>query len=199
MLAVAFTRWWITRRRAVTAGLLAFAVVVGLSAIVGRHQPTTRVVVAAHDIAAGAALTEGDVRIAEIASDLVPSTSVSSVGDLIGRVATGPIAAHEVITTTRVVSSDASAGVAIPIRLADRTTASLLRPGDRIDVYASASGDGQIRPAQLVASAVRVITVPATSRDSDGGLIVVSGDDDNAALLAGAVDGPPLTVVIRPN
>lgn len=191
-----FTRWWLSRRRPVVAALLTFAVVLALSAIVGRHSPTTSVVVMARDVAAGTSLTSGDVTLAELADELVPSTAVKNVDDVIGRVITGPLAQHEVLTSTKVVSANSAGSMAVPIRLADPRVAALLRPGDVVDVVASLSGDGQVRPAQLLAAGVRVVTVQS---DREAGLIVVTADENTAPLLAGAVDGPALSVVIHPN
>lgn len=191
-----FTRWWLSRRRPVVAALLTFAVVLALSAIVGRHSPTTSVVVMARDVAAGTSLTGDDVTLAELADELVPSTAVKNVDDVIGRVTTGPLAQHEVLTSTKVVSANSAGSMAVPIRLADPRVAALLRPGDVVDVVASLSGDGQVRPAQLLAAGVRVVTVQS---DREAGLIVVTADENTAPLLAGAVDGPALSVVIHPN
>lgn len=191
-----FTRWWLSRRRPVVAALLTFAVVLALSAIVGRHSPTTSVVVMARDVAAGTSLTSDDVTLAELADELVPSTAVKNVDDVIGRVTTGPLAQHEVLTSTKVVSANSAGSMAVPIRLADPRVAALLRPGDVVDVVASLSGDGQVRPAQLLAAGVRVVTVQS---DREAGLIVVTADENTAPLLAGAVDGPALSVVIHPN
>lgn len=191
-----FTRWWLSRRRPVVAALLTFAVVLALSAIAGRHSPTTSVVVMARDVAAGTSLTSDDVTLAELADELVPSTAVKNVDDVIGRVTTGPLAQHEVLTSTKVVSANSAGSMAVPIRLADPRVAALLRPGDVVDVVASLSGDGQVRPAQLLAAGVRVVTVQS---DREAGLIVVTADENTAPLLAGAVDGPALSVVIHPN
>lgn len=191
-----FTRWWLNRRRPVISALVTFAVVLALSAIVGRHSPTTAVVVMARDVAAGTSLTRDDVAVAELADELVPSTAVTNMSDVVGRVTTGPLAQREVLTSTKVVSANSAGSMAVPIRLADPQVAQLLRPGDVVDVVASLSGDGQVRPAQLLAAGVRVVTVQS---DRDAGLVVVTADEKTAPLLAGAVDGPALSVVIHPN
>lgn len=190
------TRWWLTRRRPIIAGLVSFAVVLALSAIVGRHSPSTEVVVMNRDVAAGTSLTHDDVALAALDDALLPSTAILKVNDVIGRVTTSALAKNEVITTTRVVSENSAGSIAVPIRLADPHVAALLRPGDVVDVVASLSGDGQVRPAQLLAAGVRVVTV---QRERDSGLVVVTADETTAPLLAGAVDGPALSVVIHPN
>ena len=194
--SIDFTRWWLSRRRPVVAALITFAVVLALSAIVGRHSPTTSVVIMARDVAAGTSLTRDDVTTAELNDELLPSTAVRAIDDIVGRVSTGPLAQHEVLTSTKVVSAHSAGSMAVPIRLADPRVAQLLRPGDVVDVVASLSGDGQVRPAQLLAAGVRVVTVQS---DRDAGLVVVTADEDTAPLLAGAVDGPALSVVIHPN
>ena len=193
---LSLTRWWLTRRKPITAALVTFAVVIGLSAVVGRHSPSTEVVVMNRDVAAGTSLTAADVRLAALDDAFVPVTAMQTIEDVVGRITTGALAVNEVLTSTRVMSQTSAGSLAVPIRLADPSVALLLRPGDVVDVVASESGDAQVRPAQLLASRVRVVTVP---QDRDAGLIVVTADDKTAPLLAGAVNGPALAVVIHPN
>jgi pilus assembly protein CpaB len=191
-------RWLRMRRRPVSAALITFALVLGASNVVGRHERVVDVLVARHDIASGQVLTASDLDLIPYPSRHAPATAVSSVESLLGRVVIGPVAQREVITTTRVVSARSSEGLAVPVRLADAGMAALLRPGDIIDVLASAASAGT--PAAVVADRLRVVTVPTANASGlgQGGLIVVSADARRAAMLAGAAESH-LTVVIHPN
>ena len=86
--------------------------------------------------------------------------------------------------------------VLAPVRLADADVVALLRPGDVVDVIASASDGGA---TSTVARDVRVVTVPA--RDSDdqgtatGALVVLDVAETDAEPLARAAATGGLTVV----
>jgi Flp pilus assembly protein CpaB len=188
------------RRRPVSAALLAFALVLGLSTAIDRHEPTTSIAVAARDLASGHALTSDDIVMVDIPTRAVASTSVTTVDQVVGRVLTGPVAALEPITTTRVVSATSTGGLSVPIRLIDAGAARWLRPGDLVDVMAAASRDGEVAPAQAIARRVRVISISTDEHAGpfdDGALILVAADAASAPMLAGA-SGLPLTVVIHP-
>jgi pilus assembly protein CpaB len=103
--------------------------------------PGVPVVVAAHDLAAGAVVGAADVRSALLPRDVVPSGALRA-GSVEGRVVAGPVRRGEPLTDVRVLGPGLTAGlrapdtVATPVRLADGQTAALLRTGDRIDLYA---------------------------------------------------------------
>jgi pilus assembly protein CpaB len=192
-------RWLLMRRRPVSAALATFSVIVGASTVASHHEPTAQVVVAARDIHAGHTLTAADLRVTSLAAQHIPDTVVSSPEEILGRVVTGAITAREVITTGRVLSPRTAKGMAVPVRLADAGLASLLRPGDVIDVLASDSRSFG-SPATIIAERLRVIAVPHASSTTagHGALIVVGADSRRAALLAGAAEAT-LTAVIHPD
>ncbi|GAA3488988.1 RcpC/CpaB family pilus assembly protein [Streptomyces cremeus] len=90
--------------------------------------------------------------------------------------------------------------VSAPVRIADAATVRLLRPGDRVDVIASAnspiSGGGSA--ARVVAAGVRVAEVPDPGQTSaDGGaLVVLSVPRPTATQLAGAAGTSRLVVTL---
>jgi Flp pilus assembly protein CpaB len=89
--------------------------------------------------------------------------------------------------------------VSAPVRIADAATVRLLRPGDRVDVIASANSPvGEDFEAKVVASGVRVAEVPEAGEDSaDGGaLVVLSVSRTTAAKLAGAGASSRLAVTV---
>ncbi|WP_323748929.1 RcpC/CpaB family pilus assembly protein [Streptomyces sp. PR69] len=101
--------------------------------------------------------------------------------------------------------------VSAPVRIADAATVRLLRPGDRVDVIASAlSSVGEASEAHIVATGVRVAEVPrppepstasaasaALPPSSDGGaLVVLTAPRQVAAKLAGAGATSRLAVIV---
>lgn len=86
--------------------------------------------------------------------------------------------------------------VSAPVRIADAATVRLLRPGDRVDVIASA---GTGTDARVLAKSARVAQVPQPSAGGpveSGALIVLSVPRAAAAKLAGAGASAGLAVVL---
>ena len=96
--------------------------------------------------------------------------------------------------------------VSVPVRIADAEAVALLRPGDVVDVLGAApsiDGSGGTS-ARLLASAVRVLTVPRTDSGSglgelggDGALVLVTTTATTATRLAGAAVTDRLSLVLR--
>ena len=87
--------------------------------------------------------------------------------------------------------------LAVPLRLADAAVASLLQPGDQVDVFAADNRSG----VEIVASGVTVTTTPSTDAGpwTDGeGLVVVLVVPEQAAALAAAAAGSELTIAVPP-
>jgi Flp pilus assembly protein CpaB len=200
-------------RRLLVAGLLAASVALALQASIPDPPPGVRVVVAAHDLPGGEPLSAGDVRLRERPGSTVPEGSLRSVADIAGRTLVAPVRAGEVLTDVRLVGRSyleayGAALVAAPVRIADAASVRLLHAGDVVDVLAAgATGEGTTAgAARLVASAVRIITVPRTgssllgSTDTgEGSLVVVATTSETAARLAAAAATDRLSVVIRPH
>ncbi|MFJ6464424.1 hypothetical protein ACIQM0_25910 [Streptomyces sp. NPDC091387] len=86
--------------------------------------------------------------------------------------------------------------VSAPVRIADAATVRLLRPGDRVDVIASA---GSGTDARVLAKGARVAQVPQPSTEGsteNGALIVLSVPRATAATLAGAGVSAGLAVIL---
>ncbi|WP_318036702.1 RcpC/CpaB family pilus assembly protein [Streptomyces chengmaiensis] len=101
--------------------------------------------------------------------------------------------------------------VSAPVRIADAATVRLLRPGDRVDVIASAlSPAGEASEAHIVASGARVAEVPRPEQSSaasaasaalppssgGGALVVLTVPRPVAAELAGAGATSRLAVTV---
>ncbi len=86
--------------------------------------------------------------------------------------------------------------VSAPVRIADAGAASLLTPGDRVDVVAAASHGER---ARVIASNARVAQVPEAGQGAldSGALVVLQVTREVATTLAGAGPDRPLAVTLR--
>ncbi|MFE3191880.1 SAF domain-containing protein [Nocardia sp. NPDC059240] len=191
-------------RRASAVGLLALAAFLAV-----RTEPTaghTEVLVAAHDLAPGQVLGDGDLRTAPRETATLPAGALRDAGRVRGATLAGGLAAGEIVTEPRVVGSRLAALAAhapdariVPIRLADNAVAEILRAGDRVDVVAGADSGGGARAARLLASDAVVVLVSG----SDGGrgradrVVLVALDSRRATTVAAASLRTALTVVFH--
>ncbi len=207
-------------RRLLAAGLLAGSLTLALTALSPPAAPTVGVLAAARDLAGGSTLSARDLMVVEVAAGTEPEGRATTAAELVGHVLAAPVRRGETITDVRVLGSAllAASGrglVAAPVRIADAAAADLLRPGDVVDLVAARSdGEGvggtaraspDLGVARLVASAVRVLAVPAQSgsrfgdaASGEGALVVVATSDATAARLAAAAASSRLSVIIRP-
>jgi pilus assembly protein CpaB len=203
------------RRRLLSAGLLAGAMAVALQVLAPPPPATVPVLVAARDLAAGAALTRADLRVAHRPPASLPAGALTSQAAATGRPVSSAVRRGEVLTDVRLVGAGMLRGlgpnlVAAPVRVAEPGTAALVRPGDTVDVLAAAAGSsgdaGEATGggyARLVASAVRVLSLPAPAGGRLAGpvdagvLLVVATTSSTAARLAAAAVTDRLSVVLR--
>jgi Flp pilus assembly protein CpaB len=196
-------RSYLRHRRLVTAGTAAVAVFSLVHVVAPSSPPRVPMVVAAHDLLAGSVLGSGDVRVVRIDPQLVPSAAVSSAGALTGRTVAAPMRAGEAFTDQRLVGRSLVRGygrgvVAAPVRVADAAAVSLLRVGDRIDVYSA--GGTTAAPAERVVSDAAVVSLPrpdASAVGRDGALVVLAVTESDAARLAQAGGLTQLSVSLR--
>jgi Flp pilus assembly protein CpaB len=143
--------------RAVVGALLMAGAALGvyLAHLEATQEPTTRYVVAARDLDAGAVLTAGDLALEVI--DLPAATAARafrSIEDLTGHVALAPVGAGEVVWATAVTGTervDPAHEVALVLPRAHVAVARLQR-GDRVDIFATAGS----RTASIVRGALVV-------------------------------------------
>lgn len=201
-------------RRAVAAGLFALAALSMARTLAQDARPATiDVAIAAKAIAAGSVIDAGDLATVQFPEEAAPAALLNTAA-LIGRRAAGPIPAGDPVTPSRLVGPDlldpGDGSVIAPVRLSDDRAASLLRPGDIVDVLAaqqSTIGSSATTQAETAVEGARVLAVPGTQtdggsllgggRNDGGGLILLAVDDDAAARLAGAAANARLSVVIR--
>ncbi len=184
-------------RRLIAAALAAAAVGTVLRTLAPPPAPTLEVLVAARDLPSGTRLGDGDFVIRAFPVDLAPSGAATTAAS---RVLAAPMRRGEVLTDARVVGPGlalAQPGQTIlPVRLPDPGMATLLRPGDEVDLVATDPGTGA---SALVA---RDVTVLATPRDlpdgpaggSGGALVVFGASSEEAIDIASASLSQFLTV-----
>jgi Flp pilus assembly protein CpaB len=177
----------------------------------GAALPGHPVVVAARDLAAGAALSAVDVRVRSWPDELRPAGALSRSGEAVGRRLGGPVRAGEALTTARLAGAGLATGLppslrAVPV---DVRGAGLVHAGDTIDLVAadatddpSGIGAAGAPVAHVVADGVRVLSVTgaAASRvDDDGadGVEVVVAVDRATALRIAAESGRELLATVR--
>jgi Flp pilus assembly protein CpaB len=205
------------RRRPLAALLAGLSVLLALTALRSAPTsqvaagPTVSVLVAAHDLAAGAELRDVDVRAAGYPAGLVPRGATHPGDPLTGRRLVLPVRAGEPLTDIRFVTDglleqlSGSGSVAAPVRVADAGEVALVRPGSRVDVLATrttgSSGEaGADEAAVTVARAAVVLSVPqgSASTVADGGLVVLAVPAATARALAGAAASDRVSLVLRP-
>ncbi|QRP60512.1 flagellar biosynthesis protein FlgA [Corynebacterium sp. FDAARGOS 1242] len=194
-------------RRVLACVLLVAA---GLSAVAStREHPHT--VVMAREVSAGEKLTRDDVSLARVPSSLLPATAVgSNPEDVVGRVLLASASPGEILTTTRLLSSDLIADFGmedahlIPLTLAEPEIASNLHHGDTVNIVGgSSTGEAEALDVEFsavhgptIASGARVISVGTTDDGARGRTLLVALPADAAEAVAAASLAQPLTVVI---
>ena len=192
------------RRRLLGAGLLAGAMAFALHVLAPPPPAGVSVLVATRDLPAGTALTGDAAGLDQRPESSLPAGALTAMRP--GEVLAAPVRRGEVLTDVRLVGPAALRGlgaglVAAPVRVADAEAAALLHPGDVVDVLAARpDGDEQ---ARLVASAVRVLSVPRPDDGrlsvgvADGALLLVATTSPTAARLAASAVTDRLSVVLR--
>jgi len=150
-----------------------------------------------------ARLTDADLELAHVVAADAPRGALTDLAEAVDHLLAAPVAEGQIITPAALTTAHAvtSRGrVVAPLRLADADLAALLRPGDEVDVIAA---DPQSEQADVVARAVRVVTVPRaddpdeSSETTAGTLILIEVDPGTARVLARAAVSATLTVIWR--
>jgi pilus assembly protein CpaB len=205
---------WPRRLAALTCLLLAvLTAVTAPGRATARGPDRTRVVVAAHDLGVATRLTADDLTTAAWPRDLAPPGASADPERLVGRTLAGPLRSREAVTATRLVGTGLTSGLApgqvAAVVLADTATASLIHPGDHVDILAGpldasefVASSATARPpasgATVVAEAVAVLAVlPAA--DAGGGSAetrVLVATDRGTALRIVALQGRHVLAVV---
>ena len=190
----------VLHRRWLAAVAVGLTVLTGMRALAPPPAPSLDVVVAAHDLPGGRALTAGDLAVRRVPEGLVPGGSAGTVSAVMGRTLAAPVRAGEAVTDRRVLAAgllEAHPGsVAVPVRFPDPGVGDLLRVGDRIDLV-TASPRG---PATVVADAAPVLALPPAHGRApvagEGVLVVLAVPETDALDVVQASAAGLLGVVL---
>lgn len=183
-----WTRTVLARR--VAAGAL--VVLAGVATL--RSDPDggdAEVVVAAHDLRPGAALTADDVRLEKRSATTIPDGSRADVAAVVGSMLASPTRRGEVLTDVRLLGSrlaEAAIGSkagpearTVPLHLADGALIDLIRVGDVVDVLAAPAADG---PAATTPAVTKVVATDAVVVLVSAKQKVQAADSDRVVLVA---------------
>lgn len=194
-------------RRVAAAGLVVLAGVVAL-----RSNPDgdlADVVVAARDLAPGAALTPDDVRIEKLLATTIPDGSKVNPSEVIGSTLAGPARRGEVLTDVRLLGSrlaEATAGPGariVPLHLADGALIDLVRVGDVVDILAAPAADSRADAqavTKVVATDAVVVLVSAKAKVQDADrdrVVLVALPARVANTVAGSALGQAVTLTLH--
>jgi pilus assembly protein CpaB len=188
---------------------LTFLALAGVTALPRHDQAVASdpapVVITARDLPAGTVLRAADVRLSRWNSSQIPRRAVRSIAQAIGATIAAGMDRGEPITTARIRGPGITTGltpglVAVTVTITGPSTLALIRAGDRVDLLAATPADADaVRPARIVASAVRVLAVltprSSTADDQSAGL-VVAASRAAALSIASVVDGS-MTATLR--
>ena len=170
---------------------------------------TAPVLVAAHALAAGTALTTADVRVAQFPVAVVPDGALTDPSAVDETSAAVPITAGSPVVPGLLADDEVRGPpgtVVATVRFADPAVAGLLSPGMRVDVLAATPEGG---PGGVVATRALVLPVARRTASTQSALgLGGAGDDsvpvllavspDEAPALAGAAASALLSAVVVP-
>lgn len=167
------------------------------------------VVVAAHDLTPGVALTPDDLRIEKRSATTVPDGSQANLDAMVGATLASPTRRGEILTDVRVLGSrlaESTAGPGariVPLHLADSALIDLVRVGDVVDVLAAPATDaptGTAAVTKVVATDAVVVLVSAKQKvqaaDSDR-VVLVALPARVANTVAGSALGQAVTLTLH--
>lgn len=183
---------WVNTRTVL--GLVLFGIALfGGQRVLEAGSRTVPVWAAARNLSAGAVLTAGDLRIAEVRlpGDLLAHYA-SGDTPIEGLTTTRAVAQGELISARWITSEDVALGSSMTIPITpEHAVGGDLRPGDRVDVYATFDASDLRARTELVVEGAEVLDIV----DADG-LVVADGsmigvtvaiEPDAAGALAGAI------------
>jgi Flp pilus assembly protein CpaB len=190
-------------RRIAAAGLVVLA---GVAAV--RPNPEgdrAQVVVAAHDLSPGAALTADDLRLEKRLVPTIPDGSQSDIDTVVGSTLAGPARRGEVLTDVRLLGrrlAESAAGQdarIVPVHPADSALADLVRPGDVVDVVAASETASQSAPRVVATDAIVVLVSAKQKTHATAGdrVILVALPEASANAVAGAALVQTVTLTLH--
>jgi Flp pilus assembly protein CpaB len=190
-------------RRIAAAGLVVLAAVAAL-----RPDPDgerAAVVVAAHDLSPGAALSADDLLLEKRLIPTIPDGAQSEIDTVVGSTLAGPARRGEVLTDVRLLGrrlAESAAGPGariVPVHPVDSALTDLVRPGDVVDVVA-ASQTSPPSAARVIATGAIVVLVSAKQKAqaaTNDRVVLVALPAAAANAVAGAALGQTVTLILH--
>jgi Flp pilus assembly protein CpaB len=190
-------------RRIAAAGLVILA---GVAAL--RPDPDgdrAPVVVAAHDLSPGAALSADDLLLEKRLIPTIPDGAQSEIDTVVGSTLAGPARRGEVLTDVRLLGrrlAESAAGPGariVPVHPVDSALTDLVRPGDVVDVVA-ASQTSPPSAARVIATDAIVVLVSAKQKAqaaANDRVVLVALPAVSANAVAGAALGQTVTLTLH--
>jgi Flp pilus assembly protein CpaB len=193
-------------RRIAAAGLVVLA---GVAAL--RPDPDgerASVVVAAHDLSPGAALSTDDLLLEKRLMPTIPDGAQSDIDTVVGSTLAGPARRGEVLTDVRLLGrrlAESAAGPGariVPVHPVDSALADLVRPGDVVDVVAASQTGPPSNPkvAGIIATDAIVVLVSAKQKAQSATnerVVLVALPAASAIAVAGAALGQTVTLTLH--
>jgi pilus assembly protein CpaB len=176
------------------AVLVGCAAALAVQALAPTPPPRTAVVVTDRTLQPGSPLTPPDLRVARMPPDVVPDGAHNSPDALLGRAPLVPVprgmpVVDALLRDDRLASAAPPGTVVAPVRLGDPGVAELLRPGDRVDLFATGTSAVGAPVAERLADRALVLPGPSPggSPDDGAGLLGAAGGDAEGMLTLVAV------------
>jgi len=190
-------------RRIAAAGLVVLA---GVAAL--RPDPDgerAQVLVAAHDLGPGAALSADDLQLEKRLIPTIPDGAQSEINTVVGSTLAGPARRGEVLTDVRLLGrrlAESAAGPGariVPVHPVDSALTDLVRPGDVVDVVASSDSGSESKP-HVVATDAIVVLVSAKQKAqaaANDRVVLVALPAASAIAVAGAALVQTVTLTLH--
>jgi Flp pilus assembly protein CpaB len=193
-------------RRIAAAGLVVLAGVAALRPDPDGEQAP--VVVAAHDLSPGAALSADDLLLEKRLVPTIPDGAQSDIDTVVGSTLAGPARRGEVLTDVRLLGrrlAESAAGPGaqiVPVHPADSALADLVRPGDVVDIVAASQTNSQSNPTVpgVIATDAIVVLVSAKQKAqaaANDRVVLVALPAASAIAVAGAALGQTVTLTLH--
>jgi Flp pilus assembly protein CpaB len=163
--------------------------------------PAGAVVVAAHDLFAGAVIGPADVRLAQIPVVYLPPHAVTSTAAAIGKVSASAVLSGEVLVDARLGTSAFAVSVAtgdVAVTVGFASVPDGVSTADRVDAYATFAG---ARPyTTVVGEDLRIISIGAADRSAGASAsvpVTLEVDPETARQLLQAAAAGTLGLAVR--
>lgn len=165
---------------------------------IANNFATKDVVVASQNLVSGTILDNSDLKISRIPISAIAPNALTK-DQIVGKMLTSSIQENEQITSSRIISESQNNQNQriVGIRINDSEVASILKPGNLVDVVKLNNSQGIF--GGLIAAKVQVVAIAEkkSSFGSNAGLVVLVSTTTNDALQLAINSGEKLTVLLH--